>query len=86
VYACTLRIARKRVDERLAIENVSARDSRTGQAGVVSGFLTEVFVGMFWPPRERRKGRWMNTNGTAVNTAATKRLTHRSRTYVATSA
>jgi hypothetical protein len=30
VYACALRIARKRVDQRLAIESVSARDSRTG--------------------------------------------------------
>jgi hypothetical protein len=39
VYACTLRIAGKRVDERLANENVSACDARTGKLGVVSGML-----------------------------------------------
>jgi hypothetical protein len=33
VYACTLRIAGKRIDERLAVENVSECDAGTGQAG-----------------------------------------------------
>ena len=71
MYACTLRIARKRADERLAIEDVSASDSRTGQAGGGLGVSDGGVVGMFGR-LERRKGRWMNTNGTAVNTAATK--------------
>jgi hypothetical protein len=39
VYACTLRIAGKRIDERLANENVSGCDARTGQAGGGLGML-----------------------------------------------
>jgi hypothetical protein len=39
MYACTPRIAGKRVDERLATQNVSAWTQERGKLGVVSGML-----------------------------------------------